>query len=436
VPEATAASDDIYVSSTVKERNTDNSLPVTRPSSSQKYSCILSASPFAATPCDEGARIQIFCPVPQVQIIHRHSNSITMSDSDLDSRPTTPLPEAGDAAGNLDRAISEERDAPPARAANPPLDMDNEDNGPSDNESELSEVDEGEFADFDPTTVALEDRPLVDIDEDIARTLKAGKRKKSGEAEGKKVKEGKREKKKKRIRDEDGDPDGQEIDGKRVRKPKSVRIDGDRKERERAKERQPPTPENEENLTPEERRRRALDRAMDAALKNPNKRRRKKDEVVRLMMLIGGSDSNCLTRTSKRPLTMRSPLSRFEWSKHARQTMMRETKANLPFTSSRCCRKLSLSSIETLSNTPSSILIPTFYSLLNSSLSHSVMEAFQPIISSAICFQPLHVYQSRRKHYSAVALAKLCCIIQKARDQKSVSRGLQSDCWESGRDQS
>ena len=39
--------------------------------------------------------------------------------------------------------------------------------------------------------------------------------------------------------------------------------------------------ENEENLTPDERRRRALDRAMDAALKNPNKRRRKKDEVVR-----------------------------------------------------------------------------------------------------------------------------------------------------------
>lgn len=45
------------------------------------------------------------------------------------------------------------------------------------------------------------------------------------------------------------------------------------------RERRAPTPENEENLTPEERRRRALDKAMDAALKNPNKRRRKKDEV-------------------------------------------------------------------------------------------------------------------------------------------------------------
>jgi transcription factor SPN1 len=63
-----------------------------------------------------------------------------------------------------------------------------------------------------------------------------------------------------------------------------VRIEGNRSERERAKDRKEPTPENEENLTPEERRRRALDRAMDAALKNPNKRRRKKDEVVCLSL--------------------------------------------------------------------------------------------------------------------------------------------------------
>ncbi|PSS14865.1 hypothetical protein M430DRAFT_123360 [Amorphotheca resinae ATCC 22711] len=207
-----------------------------------------------------------------------------MSDSNPDSRPATPLPEAGHDSGDPNRPMSEERDTPPPPAANPDLDMDNEenqeetkeDNDQSDNESELSEVDEGEFADFDPTTVALEDRPLVDIDEDIARTLKAGKRKRAADGEGKK-KEGKREKKK-RLRDEDEAPDGEEIEGKRVRKQKSARSEGDRKERERAKERKP-SPENEENLTPEERRRRALDKAMDAALKNPNKRRRKKDEV-------------------------------------------------------------------------------------------------------------------------------------------------------------
>jgi len=66
---------------------------------------------------------------------------------------------------------------------------------------------------------------LVDIDEDVARTLKAAKRKKTGDGEGKKAKEGKREKKKKRARDEDEDPDGQQIEGKRIRKPKSVRIE-------------------------------------------------------------------------------------------------------------------------------------------------------------------------------------------------------------------
>lgn len=203
----------------------------------------------------------------------------TMSESDIGSQPTTPLPEAAQDAVDSDRQMSDAPDSAPGSAVASPKDL-AEDNDLSDNESELSEVDEGEFADFDPTTVALEDRPLVDIDEDVARTLKAAKRKKTTDGEGKKAKEGKREKKKKRARDEDEDPDGQQLEGKRIRKPKSVRIEGDRKERERAKDRKEPSPENEENLTPEERRRRALDRAMDAALKNPNKRRRKKDEVV------------------------------------------------------------------------------------------------------------------------------------------------------------
>lgn len=197
-----------------------------------------------------------------------------MSDSDLDSRPATPLD-----AGDSNRPNSEDREAN-ATVANPDLDMDDEDNNLSDddNDSLLSEVDEAEFADFDPTTVALEDRPQVNIDEDVAKTLKAGKRKRAdGE---KKPKEARRDKtkKKKSRRDEDEDPDGEQLDGKRVRKPKG---DGERKDRDRAKERRKtPEPENEENLTPEERRRRALDKAMDAALKNPNKRRRKKDEVV------------------------------------------------------------------------------------------------------------------------------------------------------------
>ncbi|KAI9649256.1 Transcription factor iws1 [Ciborinia camelliae] len=205
-----------------------------------------------------------------------------MSDSDLDSRPTTPLPEAGNDARDSNRPISQERDTPEPSMANPDLDMDDLDNveggAESDNESDLSEVDEANFDDFDASKVALDERPMVGIDEDVAKTLKASKRKRA-EGEGKKPKEGKREKKKRPRRDSDEDPDGMEIDGKRVRKPK--RVEGERKDRDRTKERRKatPEPENDENLTPDERRRKALDKAMDAALKNPNKRRRKKDEV-------------------------------------------------------------------------------------------------------------------------------------------------------------
>ncbi|KAG9240432.1 hypothetical protein BJ878DRAFT_292384 [Calycina marina] len=193
-----------------------------------------------------------------------------MSNSDL-SRSPSPVAEVGNDAADPNTPTPEDSNIPDPLRANPDLDMDDPDNI-SDNESELSEVDEGEFADFDPTTVALESRP-TELDEDALKTLKASKKKRApGEA---KPKEKKRDKKK-RTRDDDEDPDGQLMDGKRVSKKKSV---GERREKSSAKERRLAQPENEEDLTPEERRRRALDRAMDAALKNPNKRRRKKDEV-------------------------------------------------------------------------------------------------------------------------------------------------------------
>lgn len=146
-----------------------------------------------------------------------------MSDSDMNS----PVPEAR-------RDASEDFDGTPP-AGNPSLDMDDEDNqatarDDSDNESELSEVDEADFDDFDPTSMALHDKPTaVVIDDEVARTLKAGKRKRT-DGEGKKPKEGKRDKKKKR-RDEDEDPGGEELDGKRVRKPKSARADGERRDK-------------------------------------------------------------------------------------------------------------------------------------------------------------------------------------------------------------
>jgi transcription factor SPN1 len=175
-------------------------------------------------------------------------------------------------------------------APNPDLDLDPSENDRDGDDSELSEVDEAEFADFDPTAIAVEDRPRVDIDEDVARTLKAGKRKRDKDVDGapKKPKEGKRDKPRKKRTTQDGDEydsgaDGEILEGKRRAKPKSSRSEGSR-DKDRVKERRREAAKeeaiNEENLTPEERRKRALDRAMDAALKNPNKRRRKKDEVV------------------------------------------------------------------------------------------------------------------------------------------------------------
>ncbi|KAI3317362.1 hypothetical protein HD806DRAFT_371460 [Xylariaceae sp. AK1471] len=131
----------------------------------------------------------------------------------------------------------------------------------SDRDSDaLSEIDEDQFEDYDPSAVRIEERP-VEIDEDVARTLKASKRK--GTAT-KKPKEGRREKK--RARDRDDEADGEVLTTKRARKT------GGGESRK-----QSPEPENEENLTPEERRRRAIERA--AAKEKPKtKRRKKRDE--------------------------------------------------------------------------------------------------------------------------------------------------------------
>jgi len=235
-----------------------------------------------------------------------------MSDSDLDNHPLSP------------RGVDDEDDDLEPPAANSNLDMDESDldkNG--DLDSELSEVDEAEFADFDPTTVAVaaDERPVT-IDDEVARTLKAAKRKRTerdGEGGPKKPKEAKREKpKRKKIRtdldagaiDDGGDEydsgaDGEILEGKRRPKLKSTRTDGDRRDKERARKKEPEPEENDENLTPEERRKRALDRAMDAALKNPNKRRRKKDEVVCLSIIIASGQANHSSRILKKPLTRR-----------------------------------------------------------------------------------------------------------------------------------
>lgn len=147
----------------------------------------------------------------------------------------------------------------------------------SDRESDLlSEVDENQFEeDYDPATANIEDRP-GHIDEDIARTLKATKRKRVDGDAVRKPREGRREKKR-RDRDEDVAIDDADEGGKKARRSRRA-ADGERRPRAKAAT---PEPENEDHLSPEERRKRAIDRALDAAIKKPSgPKRRKKDEIV------------------------------------------------------------------------------------------------------------------------------------------------------------
>ncbi|KAL1969326.1 hypothetical protein VTN77DRAFT_9518 [Rasamsonia byssochlamydoides] len=132
----------------------------------------------------------------------------------------------------------------------------------SDDESVLSEVDEAQFEDFNPDDVAIEDRPALAIDEENLKLIGRHKRKRREGEEGeqpKKKKEGRREKKNRRLRE-------------------SESADAESKRRKKDKRREA-TPEDEELLDPATRRRRALDRAMDEALKKPTKRRRKADGI-------------------------------------------------------------------------------------------------------------------------------------------------------------
>ncbi|KAK4454732.1 transcription factor iws-1 [Podospora aff. communis PSN243] len=143
----------------------------------------------------------------------------------------------------------------------------------SDKDSDLlSEIDEDQFEDdYDPTA---EDKPQH-IDENVAKTLKAAKRKRTDTETVKKPKEGRRPKKRARGNDEVDAGDGDEG---RERRPRKQRAD-DGERRAAAARKEATQKEEEENLTPEQRKRRAVERAIDEAVKNPSKRRRKKDEI-------------------------------------------------------------------------------------------------------------------------------------------------------------
>lgn len=194
---------------------------------------------------------------------------------DLELPPGSPVLQNGeepqgndDPADPLQPGIDEEDAAPTPPAGNPTADTEvDEDaaapaaNSDDDLESELDELDDERFADFDPSTLNLPDKP-VQVDSENVGLLGVHKRKRTAEEEeerrkNKKKKEGRREKvSKRKKRGEDVDDDdfmgGEEIDGKRVRKSK-VGADGRVVKSAGAKRAREVERENEEELTPEER---------------------------------------------------------------------------------------------------------------------------------------------------------------------------------------
>lgn len=150
----------------------------------------------------------------------------------------------------------------------------------SDNESLLSDVDEAVIEDFD------ENKLEIAPDFEQLRSTKIKKRKRDDNEDAQPKKKERTRERARRRRGED-----EEVDATApVRKQKGVRV--------RAPE------IDEETLAPEERRRRALDRAMDAAVKRTSGgAKRRKGEIVRLVapfeaeLTATGSRTNGRRRT-------------------------------------------------------------------------------------------------------------------------------------------
>ncbi|KAL5115009.1 Transcription factor iws1 [Pleosporales sp. CAS-2024a] len=202
----------------------------------------------------------------------------------------SPLPEAGnDPNDPLRPEMDEENSTPNPTVAEPYQDMevtesreempDDEDMqaGLSDNESVLSDaldddqLDE-QFGEFDASNIAIEERPAQAIDEDTVKQIGVHKRKRTA-AEGEEPKKKKkRADKPRRKKNRDGD-DGEGADDGLRKSKRSKKESGGSRARAASVE------DNEEHLTPEERRKRALDRQINALVKSTATRSRKKKDI-------------------------------------------------------------------------------------------------------------------------------------------------------------
>lgn len=179
----------------------------------------------------------------------------TLNPDVEEDRPNAPL---GDPTADVDAFEDDEApqtvDAMEDAADDEPL-------NDNDEESELDDLDEEQFQDFDADALNIPDKPVA-VDETNVGLLGVHKRKRTEEEERerkKKRKEGRREKpKRKKVKagadgegeDEEDFEGGPQIDGKRMRKSKAGAEGRPSKVARRART---PTAEDEENLSPEER---------------------------------------------------------------------------------------------------------------------------------------------------------------------------------------
>ncbi|KAL3467652.1 hypothetical protein BJX64DRAFT_273978 [Aspergillus heterothallicus] len=180
-------------------------------------------------------------------------------------KATTPTAEPGVDEVDQEQTLHETAQPPTPDAGDDEDKTDEHDLVGSDDESILSEVDEAQFEDFDPENVDIEDRPQLDIDEENLKLIGRHKRKRTGDEEGssRRKKEGRRKKSRRQREEEEEGSDGE--GAARKRRSRKVEIE-----------------EDDETLDPATRRRRALDRAMDEALKKPTKRRFRKADGIDL----------------------------------------------------------------------------------------------------------------------------------------------------------
>lgn len=181
--------------------------------------------------------------------------------SDYGDPENMPPPEAEGLDGPLD---NEDGLDDTAKEFDGGLDDEADKANDSDDESLLSDVDEAMLDTFD------ENKLEIAPDFEQLRGTKIKKRKRDENDEGRPKKKERTRERARRRRGEEEVEAGEPEAGSRRRKAGGG---GERKPRERVEI-------DEETLAPEERRRRALDRAMDAAVKKSSGIRKRKGEIV------------------------------------------------------------------------------------------------------------------------------------------------------------